>query len=80
MKPPKILKKIAPENAILFLESDVNYTKIFLDNGSNLMSGYTLKHYQELESFKTFVRVNKHFLINSNYIKNLLVEKKQTSL
>lgn len=48
MKPPKILKKIAPENAILFLESDVNYTKIFLDNGSNLMSGYTLKHYQEL--------------------------------
>ncbi|MBK6979530.1 MAG: LytTR family transcriptional regulator [Cytophagaceae bacterium] len=68
MKTPKILRQIKAENPIMYLQSDVNYTIFYLKNGKKLISGYTLKHFEHLEEFENLIRVNRHVILNSDFV------------
>lgn len=57
-----------PLEEILFLRADTNYTQIFLVCGRTLLSGFNLKKYEEFFEQENFLRVNRSYLINRNYI------------
>lgn len=52
---------------ILYCEADDNYTKIYLEKGSKLVSK-TLKYFEDLLKDKGYARVHKSYLINVNKI------------
>lgn len=54
-------------NEIAFLEGNENYTNIYLKNGEQLLSSYTLLRHEE--KLKGFIRVSRRHLINPEYIK-----------
>lgn len=60
--------KIVKINSILYCQSDVNYTKIFLNNGTSFILSKTLKLIEELLPSSTFLRVHKSYLVNFNYV------------
>lgn len=60
--------KIVKINSILYCQSDINYTKIFLNNGSHFILSKTLKLIEEQLPSSIFIRVHKSFLVNTNYI------------
>ncbi|MCA0364763.1 MAG: LytTR family transcriptional regulator [Bacteroidetes bacterium] len=68
MKTPKILRQVKAENPLVYMQSDINYTVIYLKNGKKLISGYTLKHFEHLEGFRNLVRVNRHIILNSDFV------------
>lgn len=53
---------------IIYLKADVNYTEFYLKDGRKFTSSLTLKHHQSDERLKDFLRVNRSYLINSQYI------------
>jgi two-component system LytT family response regulator len=53
---------------IMYLKADTNYTDFFLKDGRKVTSSFTLKHHQADERLKDFLRVNKSYLVNRNYI------------
>lgn len=57
---------------ILRLESDGNYTKIFKDDGSSIISSRTLKVYEEIMKNYEFVRVHNSHIVNYNKISSIL--------
>jgi len=57
-------------NDIIRLESDGNYTRIFLKNKTTLTISKTLKVYDELLSRKGFVRIHASHLINIRELKS----------
>jgi len=59
---------LVPLQDILYCQSSSNYTQINLTNKRKLVSGYTLKHYDELLSEHHFFRVHKSFLINLAHV------------
>jgi DNA-binding LytR/AlgR family response regulator len=71
MNQPKIIQRIPAENQILFYESDINYTIIHLSDGKKLVSGYNLKFYEQRTDSEQFMRINRTFLINKSFIKNV---------
>jgi DNA-binding LytR/AlgR family response regulator len=71
MNQPKIIQRIPTENQILFMESDINYTIIHLADGKKLISGYNLKFHEQRTDNEQFMRVNRTFLINKSFIKNV---------
>jgi two-component system LytT family response regulator len=60
--------KVVKINSILYCQSDINYTKIYLNNGTSFILSKTLKLITELLPHSTFVRVHKSFLVNFNYV------------
>ncbi len=60
--------KIIKTNSILYCQSDINYTKIFLNNGTSFMLSKTLKFIEELLPSTTFLRVHNSYLVNFNYV------------
>lgn len=68
MKIPKIITKIPQEKTIILLESDKNYTIIHLSDGKRLMSGYSLKYYEDCTDKSIFVRVNRSIMINLSQV------------
>lgn len=55
---------------ILFLEGDINYTKVHFKNGLTRTSCYTLiRHQEKLDSF---IRTSKKHLVNPFHIKSYL--------
>lgn len=60
--------KVVKINSILYCQSDVNYTKIFLNNGASFVLSKTLKLIEELLSNPIFFRVHKSYLVNLNYV------------
>ena len=52
---------------ILYCEADDNYTKIYLEKGTKLVSK-TLKYFEDLLKDKGYARVHKSYLINVNKI------------
>lgn len=60
--------KVVKINSILYCQSDINYTKIYLNNGTSFILSKTLKLIAELLPPSTFVRVHKSFLVNFNYV------------
>lgn len=57
-----------PLEEILFLQADTNYTQIFLICGKTLISGFNLKKYEDFFEHENFLRANRSYLINRNYI------------
>ncbi len=53
---------------IIRLESDWNYTNIFLVDGKNITSSKTLKDYENLLNPNIFFRTHKAFIINLNLV------------
>lgn len=53
---------------IIYLKADINYTEFYMKDGRKLISTSTLKHHQADERLKDFLRVNKSYLVNKEYI------------
>ena len=61
-------KFYVPEE-ILHLESNLNYTQIFLANGQRILSSTTLKTIERrLSPFKNFIRINRQNIVNQDFI------------
>lgn len=63
--------KIVKVNSIIYCQSDVNYTRIFLNNDSDFLISKTLKIVEELLPNEMFHRVHKSYLVNFNYVTEL---------
>jgi DNA-binding LytR/AlgR family response regulator len=62
-------KKISPAN-ILMLKSDINYTLIYLDDGSRILSSTTMgKIEKRLKDFQ-FFRPNRSIIFNLEFMAN----------
>lgn len=53
---------------ILRFESDRNYTKIFLQDGSSLYASKTLKFFEDSLDNRGFIRIHQSHLVNSKFI------------
>ena len=60
--------KIVKINSILYCQSDINYTKIFLNNGTSFVLAKTLKLIEELLPSASFLRVHNSYLVNFNFV------------
>tara|TARA_B100000795_G_scaffold259169_1_gene233878 strand:- start:689 stop:1429 length:741 start_codon:yes stop_codon:yes gene_type:complete len=59
---------------IIRLESEKNYTDIYLTNGKRITSSKTLKYYEDLLPDHIFFRTHQKHLINISFIKKFLKE------
>ena len=59
---------------IIRLESEKNYTDIYLINGKKITSSKTLKYYENLLSEIIFFRIHQKYLVNISFIKKYLKE------
>lgn len=55
-------------NDIVRMESDGNYTKVYLHDGKRIMVSKTMKEFDELLTDAGFVRVHHSHLINMNFL------------
>ena len=65
--------ELKPEE-ILLVESDINYSQIFLSNGRKIIIAKTLKQISEIVKNSPFVRINRQVLINIGHVKNYEME------
>ncbi len=63
--------EIIPIDTILRFESEVNYTTIFLVDGSKLLVSKTLKVFEDSLISFSFIRIHRSHLINANYIRRV---------
>ncbi|MCP9766432.1 LytTR family transcriptional regulator [Lacihabitans sp. LS3-19] len=62
-------KKVAPQD-ILYLKSDINYTRVLLVNGQIFLSSTTLKIIESrLAPTTDFLRINRGIVINIKHVK-----------
>lgn len=61
---------VAEISEIVRCESNVNYTKIYFEDGKNLLVTKTLKEFDELLTPYQFARVHQSHLVNLNFIKS----------
>ncbi len=54
---------------IIRLEANSNYTKIYVNNNSEILSSKTLKEFEDILNQDSFYRIHKSHLINLNYLK-----------
>lgn len=62
-------KLINPKD-VLFLKGEVNYTTLFMADGSRNIVAYTLKRFEDSLPSQDFVRPNKSTLLNTSFIKS----------
>jgi two-component system, LytTR family, response regulator len=63
-------RKKVPSKDILYLQSDLNYTKVFLVNGQMIFSSTTLKIIESrLAENPEFLRINRGTVINRQHVK-----------
>lgn len=58
--------------AIIRLESDSNYTRIFLADGKKITSAKTLKEYEGMLDSRMFFRTHKTFLVNLDQVEKFV--------
>lgn len=58
-------------NKIVYLKADNNYTIFYLKSGKKIMSSFTLKHHEHKAILSGFIRPNRSFLINPEYIEQV---------
>lgn len=56
---------------IIYLQSDINYTRIFLNNNTTFLVAKSLKYYDTLLCAHNFIRIHRSFLVNRIYIANI---------
>ena len=69
-----------PVEQIVRFEANVNYSLIYTGSGKKYLSSRTLKHYTEKLAKKSFVRVHKSHLINSNFAKGVICNNGKSSV
>lgn len=55
---------------IILLEAEVNYTRLYLQNGTKIMVAKTLKTFEEVLANHHFYRIHRAFLINGVHLKS----------
>lgn len=75
MKQPKIMQRLPKGKNIIFIESDSNYTVIYLSDGKQLLSGYRLKFYENCTDNQVFKRANRSVMINRSFIAGINFEE-----
>lgn len=60
-------QKVCP-NEVIMLQADVNYSIVHLIDGKKLVVATTLKKLEERFSPFAFIRMNKTYMINSQYV------------
>lgn len=68
MKQPKIISKIPKGQKVVLMESDSNYTMLYLENGKKLISGYSLKYYENISDNQSFMRLNRSIMIHRTFV------------
>ena len=71
MKTPKLLHYISETGNILYVEADQNYSVFHLESGRQLISGYTLKFYEECLDENLFIRINRSLLVSRGFVKRV---------
>jgi len=56
--------RVLDPKQIVYLRGEINYTRFFLRDGSELLSSKTLKEYEKMLSGSGFCRVHQSYLIN----------------
>ncbi len=74
MKTPKILKNMNQES-IGYLESSINYTLFYLQDGKSILSAYNMKVFEKLLNNDDFIKINRSNLVNVSFIQKALIEK-----
>ncbi|MCY1372310.1 LytTr DNA-binding domain protein [compost metagenome] len=59
---------------IMFFSGDINYSEIYMTNGEKMLSSTTLLRHEE--KFNNFIRVNKKYLVNPDYVSGYQLEGK----
>jgi DNA-binding LytR/AlgR family response regulator len=72
MKKPKILNKIEQES-LCYLESSVNYTILFFQDGKSVISGYNIKVFEAIFENQDFIKINRSKLVNVAFIRRTSV-------
>ncbi|MFK7937387.1 MAG: LytR/AlgR family response regulator transcription factor [Saprospiraceae bacterium] len=60
--------KVIPLENIIYLQGEINYTRIFLHNGEKILITKTLKEYDTLLSDFGFFRIHQSHLINLSFV------------
>jgi two-component system LytT family response regulator len=69
-----ILSKYPAKEEIIYLKSNSNYTIYYLQNGETFISSKTLKQTETNLQLMSFLRVNKSYLLNPDFINNISKE------
>ena len=69
-----ILSKYPAKEEIIYLKSNSNYTIYYLQNGETFISSKTLKQTETKLQLMSFLRVNKSYLLNPDFINNISKE------
>lgn len=59
-------------NEVVRCESDVNYTRVYMQTGEKILVTKTLKDFDEMLSDNGFLRVHQSHLVNADYIKEFV--------
>jgi len=62
-------------DSILFFESDCNYSKLTLVNGDIFLTCSTIGNIEKQLEFTNLLRVHKSYMINIQFIEEVLTEK-----
>lgn len=54
--------------SIMYLQSEVNYTRFFAKDGKTYLEAKTLKHFDKVLADTEFIRIHKSYLVNRNCI------------
>lgn len=54
---------------VLYCQASNNYTRFIMEDGKQILSSYTLKHYDETLSGQGFFRAHKSFLVNLAHVR-----------
>lgn len=75
MKTPKILKDIN-QDSIGYLESSLNYTLFYLQDGKSIISGYNIKVFEKIFDNVDFIKINRSKIVNVAFIRKTLFNNK----
>jgi DNA-binding LytR/AlgR family response regulator len=53
---------------IIYLQSEVNYTRIFLRDGKSYLESKTLKYFNSILEDPSFIRIHKSYLVNRTQV------------
>ncbi len=71
-------KTFVNPDEIIWVQSSINYSDIHLRDGSYITVALTLKHVElKLNSFGSFIRINRSYAVNKKFIKKFAFMDKQ---
>ena len=62
------VSKFVKTTSVVMIKSDSNYSTIFLEDGSSILTSKTLKHWDEKFDCSHLLRIHNSYLVNIKYI------------